>query len=196
MACVSEPACLVYRVWSVTVTAVCEPAPLGSMLVTVIVEPATDATAPRTGARLGVPPGVTGGHFPSTAGLTRTDAAVSGWPGCDSWWAGRTVTQLPTVTSPSAPAVTSVTFVDVVKTTAALPFSCVTWAVFPDTDAIRPRTRAWPVAGGEVDGGADDIAELVGPGDELGLDVVDEPHATTDSAVTPVTPSIANRVSR
>jgi len=63
------------------------------------------------------------GHLPSTAGLTRTDAAVIGWPPWDSSPVGRTVTQLPAVTSLSTPAVTSVTLVDEVKSTVALPFS-------------------------------------------------------------------------
>ncbi|WP_244890072.1 hypothetical protein [Mycobacterium lentiflavum] len=67
-----------------------------------------------------------------------------------------------------------------------------TAAVFPETDAIRPRTRACPVAGDEVDVVAGDAAGL----DEPGLDVFDEPHATTDAAVTPATASKANRASR
>jgi hypothetical protein len=87
-----------------------------------------------------------------------------------------------------------VTFVDGVNATAALPFSCVTWAVFPDTDAISPCTRAWPFAGGDVIVVA--VAELELPGAVAGLDVFDEPQAATDTAVTPVTASIAHRVSR
>jgi hypothetical protein len=133
--------------------------------------------------------------LPSTAGLTRTDLAVSGWPGADSR-AGRTVTQLPAVTSVSAAAVTSVTFVDGVKATAALPFSCVTVAVFPDTDAISPLTRAWPVAGGDVADVAGAAAELVVLGAVVGPELFDEPHAATETAVTPVSASIANWVSR
>jgi hypothetical protein len=35
-----------------------------------------------------------------------------------------------------------------------------------------------------------------GLGDVVGLDLFDEPHAAMDSAVTPVTARIANRVSR
>jgi hypothetical protein len=85
--------------------------------------------------------------------------------------------------------------VDGVKATAALPFSCVTWAVFPDTDAISPRTRAWPAAGADVVVVTGDDAELEVPVEEPGLAVFDEPHAATDTAVTPVTASNANRVS-
>jgi hypothetical protein len=58
------------------------------------------------------------------------------------------------MTSVGAGRVTSVTVVDVVKATVALPFSWVTAAVPPDTDAISPLIRAWPVAGaaaGDVD---------------------------------------------
>ncbi|WP_442931795.1 hypothetical protein [Mycobacterium sp. 050128] len=69
--------------------------------------------------------------------------------------------------------------------------------MFPDTDAISPRTRAWPAAGGVVVGAvADGDAELVVLAEVAGLDVFDEPHATTDAAVTPVTASKANRASR
>jgi hypothetical protein len=106
------------------------------------------------------------------------------------------VTQLPAVTSVSVAAVTSVTFVDGVKATVALPFSCVTAAVFPDTDAISPLTRAWPVAGGDVADVVGAAAELVVFGDVVGPDLLGEPHAATDTAVTPVSASIANRVSR
>ena len=103
---------------------------------------------------------------------------------------------MPAVTSVSAAAVTSVTFVDGVKATVALPFSCVTAAVFPDTDAISPLTRAWPVAGGDVDDVVGAAAELVVLGDVVGPGLFDAPHAATDTAVTPVSASIANRVSR
>jgi hypothetical protein len=210
MAWVLAGACLAYLVLSVTVTGVCVVLPLASVLVTLMVLPATETTAPRTpdrfaGAVVGAPEGgvvvepgadsLPCGHVPSTAGLTRTDAAVTGWPPWDSSWLGRTLTQLPTVTSVRAAGVTSVTLVDVVKSTVALPFSCVTWAALPDTDAISPRTCAWPVAGG--DGAV--VAELgVEPtlGDVVGPAVCDELHAAMDSAVTPVTARIANRASR
>jgi hypothetical protein len=92
--------------------------------------------------------------------------------------------------------VTSVTFVDGVKATAALPFSCVTVAVFPDTEAISPLTRAWPVEGGDVADVAGAAAELVVLGDVVGPDLFDEPHAATDTAVTPASASIANWLSR
>ena len=74
---------MLYLVLSLTVTAVCVALPLASVLVTLMVLPATEATAPWTadrfaGAVVGEPEGA--GHLPSTAGLTRTDAAVIGWP--------------------------------------------------------------------------------------------------------------------
>jgi hypothetical protein len=68
--------------------------------------------------------------------------------------------------------------------------------VFPDTDAISPRTRTCPVAGGEVDVVAGDDAELEVLVADPGLEVCEEPHAATETAVIPVTASIANRVSR
>jgi hypothetical protein len=205
--------CLVYLVWSVTVTDVCDVFPLASVRVTLMVLPATEATAPWTpgrfaGAVVGEPEGppgaasLPGGHLPSTAGLTRTDPAVIGWSPWDPPWAGRTLTQLPAVTSVSAAGLASLTFVDAVKSTVALPFFWVTWAALPDTDAISPLTCAWPVAGGtEEDGGVVDGGAAVAPGelvlgDVVGLDVFDEPHAAMDSAVTPVTAMIANRASR
>jgi hypothetical protein len=60
-------------------------------------------------------------HLPSTAGLTRTDLAVMDCPPWDSPRAGRTLTQLPAVTSLNAAEVTSVTWVDEVKSTVVLP---------------------------------------------------------------------------
>ena len=72
----------------------------------------------------------------------------------------------------------------------------------PVTDAISPLIRASPLAGA----GADDVvvgeavlgdkAVLGELGDVVGFDVFDELHAAMDSAVTPVTVSIANRASR
>ena len=211
--------CLVYLVWSVTVTAVCDVLPSASVLVTLMVLPATEATAPWTpgrfaGAVVGEPEGppegagaveppgmdsLPGGHMPSTAGLTRTDVAVIGWLPCDPPRVGRTLTQLPAVTSVSAAGLASVTLVDEVKSTVALPFFWLTWAALPDTDAISPLTCARPVTGGaEEDGGVVDGGAAVAPGelalgDVVGLDVFDEPHAAMDSAVTPVTAMIANR---
>ncbi len=136
-------ACLVYLVLSLTATAVCDVLPLVSVLVTLMVLPATEVTAPCTADRLagavvgegagvvepGPEPGTDSlacGHFPSTAGLTRTFAAVTGCPPWDPSWEGRTVTQLPVVTSVSEAAVTSLTLVDPVKSTVAVPVSWVT----------------------------------------------------------------------
>ncbi|ORB36433.1 hypothetical protein BST39_20670 [Mycobacterium paraseoulense] len=64
----------------------------------------------------------------------------------------------------------------------------------PATDAIRPLTRASPAAGAGdvvVEVTVDVDVDVVG-----GLDLLDEPHAATDSAVAPVTARIANRASR
>ena len=65
----------------------------------------------------------------------------------------------------------------------------------PETDAIRPRTCVSPLGGvaGVVVGEA---TAVLGDGgdDEAGLDVFDEPHAATDSAVAPAIMNIANRV--
>lgn len=141
IASVVAEACLVYVVLSSTVTAVCVVLPLESVLVTLMVLPVTEATVPWTGADfagavVGEPEGaglveagpasLRCGQVPLTAGLTRTDAAVTGCPG-ESSLVGRTVTQLPVVTSLSAAGVTSVTLVVEVKFTAAMALSsCVT----------------------------------------------------------------------
>jgi len=200
---------LEYLVWSSTVTAVCVVLPLASVPATVMVLPVTEATEPRSGfglagAGVGDPgggvlvvepwlDGLPGGQVPLTEGLTRTDAAVVGWPPWISL-VGRTVTQLPEVTSLRVAGATSVTLVVEVKFTAAVVLSSlVTWIELPATDAISPVTCASPWAGAgdvvvdvtvdvEVDGG--------------GLDLFDEPHAATDSAVAPVTARMANRVTR
>jgi hypothetical protein len=187
----------VYLVLAVTVTGVCVALPLPSVLVTLMVLPATEATVPWIPDRFAG--AEVGGHLPSTVGLTRTDVAVAGWPPWDSSWLGRALTQLPVVTSVSDAGVTSVTVVDVVKSTVALPCFWVTWAALPDTDAISPLTCAWPLAGGGVAVPEGAAPELVLPADvaeDCGLDVFDEPHAAMDSAVTPVTAKIAKRVSR
>jgi hypothetical protein len=64
----------------------------------------------------------------------------------------------------------------------------------PATDAIIPLTRASPLArAGEV------VVEVTTEVDvevDVGLALLDEPHAATDSAATPVTARTANRVSR
>lgn len=65
----------------------------------------------------------------------------------------------------------------------------------PATEAIRPPTRASPVAGaGDVV--VEVTTEVDVDVDVVGLDLLDELHAATESAVTPVTASTANRVSR
>ena len=96
----SAGARLVYLVLSSTVTAVCEGLPFASVLVTLMVLPETEATVPATSGffpdgvdGLGVGDGLDGavvvesgadclpaGHLPSTAWLTRTVAAVTGFP--------------------------------------------------------------------------------------------------------------------
>jgi hypothetical protein len=64
---------------------------------------------------------------------------------------GRTVMQLPEVTSLSVAGPTSVILVVEVKFTVAFPLSSlVTWIELPATDAIRPLTRASPLGVGVV----------------------------------------------
>src|SRR4051812_39218388 len=126
IACDVAAPSLVYLVLLVTVTGWVAPAVL-----TVMVSPATEATVPWMAGRfpgpvVGVPDGPGAGsppcgHLPSTAGLTRTDAAVTGWSPCFPSL-DRTLTQLPAVTSVSAAGVTSVTLVDWLKSTVAVPF--------------------------------------------------------------------------
>src|ERR1700761_6369800 len=111
IACASAGAFLVYFVASVTVTVVCAELPLGSALFTVIVVPETDATWPVVGACLaGAPDGgvesagwcLGSGHLPSTAVLMRIQPAVTPLPaGASPLRSGRTLTQLPAVTSVS-----------------------------------------------------------------------------------------------
>ncbi|WP_231990641.1 hypothetical protein [Mycobacterium sp. 852002-30065_SCH5024008] len=177
-----------------------------------MVLPDTDATEPRTGAGFGAGAGEPGGagvvelgpepcpaglagQAPFTEGLTFTDAAVTGWP---PWagWVGRTVTQLPEVTSVSAAGVVSVTLVVEVKLTAAVELSSlVTRMELPATDAIRPLTRASPLAGaGDVV--VEVTTEVDVEVDVVGVALLDELHAATDNAATPVTARIANRVRR
>ncbi|MGZ4586174.1 MAG: hypothetical protein ACXVYI_17910 [Mycobacterium sp.] len=65
----------------------------------------------------------------------------------------------------------------------------------PATDAIRPLTRASPLAGaGDVV--VEVTTEVDVDVDVVGLDLFDELHAAMDTAVAPVTARIANRVSR
>jgi hypothetical protein len=173
-----------------------------------MVLPVTEATEPRTGFALGgvgepeggvlVEPGADAlgcGQVPLTEGLTRTDSAVTGRPPWDSSLVGRTVMQLPEVTSLSVAGPTSVTFVVEVKFTVALVLSSlVTWIELPATDAIRPLTCASPWAGaGDV---AVDVTVDVEVDVDVGLDLFDEPHAAMDRAVAPVTATMANRVRR
>ncbi|HTY30687.1 hypothetical protein [Mycobacterium sp.] len=178
-----------------------------------MVFPVTDATEPRNGwgfggAGVGEPEGAGAlepgpeagpdslgfGQVPLTDGLTRTDAAVTG---CPLWaaWVGRTVTQLPEVTSLSVAGPTSVILVVAVKFTAALLLSSlVTWIELPATEAIRPLTLASPWAGAwEV---AVEVTVDVEVEVDVGADWFDDPHAATDSAVAPVAARMANRVSR
>jgi len=173
-----------------------------SLPLTVIVSPATDATVPPTprcpaGPLDGDGPGVddAGEHLPSTAGLIRTDLAVIAWPPWDSPWTGRTLTQLPALTSVSAAGVTSVTVVDGPKSTAALPFSPVSWTALPDTDAISPLALAVPPGADAGEGAcACAVVEPVGPAGAVGVAVFELPHAATDSAVAPTTANIPSRV--
>jgi len=126
IACDVAAPSLVYFVLLVTVT------DWGaSAVLTVMVLAATEATVPSIAGRfpgpvVGVPDGPGAGspacgHLPSTAGLTRTDAAVTGWSPCFGSL-DRTLTQLPAVTSVRAAGVTSVTLVDSLKSTVAAPF--------------------------------------------------------------------------
>lgn len=121
---------------------------------------------------------------------------MTGCPPWDSPCAGRTLTQLPAVTSVNAAGVTSLTFVDGVKSTVALPFCWVTCAALPDTDVIRPLTRVWPVAGGVADVEGVAPEPLAAGAEDWGLAVFDEPHAATDSAVAALTATSANRARR
>jgi hypothetical protein len=139
------------------------------------------------------------GHLPSTAGLIRTDAAVTGLLPRDSWVV-RMLTQLPWVTSFSAAELLSVTFVDPPKFTVAFRPLWVTCAELLATDAISPLTSASPPGVGEV-GDADVV--VVGE-DETALGEVLVPlggalvelHAAMDSAAAPVTVRTATRASR
>jgi hypothetical protein len=106
---------------------------------------------------------------------------------------GCTVTQLPEVTSVSAASVTSVTLVDPVKSTVAVPVSSVTWIVLPATTAINPATCSLPVAG------ADEVAEdpvVLGDVVVVGPDLFDELQDPADIAVTPAMARIASWLNR
>src|SRR5947209_2063192 len=200
--------CLVYLVLSSTVTGVCWVLPLASVVVTVMVLPVTEATAPRTGcacagAVVGEPegagllepgPAALGcGQVPLTEGLTRTAAAVTGCPWA-AWLVGRTVPQLPVGTSVSVAGRASVILVVEVKFTAAWPLSSlVTWIELPATDAIRPLTLASPAGAGDV---VVEVTVEVEVDVDVGLALFDEPHAAMDSAAAPETVRMANRVNR
>ena len=64
----------------------------------------------------------------------------------------------------------------------------------PATDAIRPRTCVSPLGG--VAGDVGEATAVLGAGrdDMAGLEVFDEPHAATDSAVAAAITNIVNRV--
>jgi hypothetical protein len=64
--------------------------------------------------------------------------------------------------------------------------------VLPDTESINPFTQSLPFA--EADGDDDEVAELVGFAG-VGFALFDAPHAATDSTATPVSVTIANRLS-
>nr|WP_231117940.1 hypothetical protein [Mycobacterium colombiense] len=185
--------------------------PLGSVLVTLMVLPDTDATEPRTqagfagacdGARDGgvvvEAPGADCGGFgqaPFTDSLIFTDAAVTAWPGADPS-VGFTLTQLPGVTSGSPAGTASVILVVDVKLTEAVALSSlVTWMELPATEAIRPLTRASAL-------GADDVVVDVTTDVEVEVevdvepDLFEEPQADRDNAAAPATAKTAKRVSR
>jgi predicted secreted protein len=87
-----------------------------------------------------------------------------------------------------------VILVDDAKSTLALPVCWVTWIASPDTEAIIPLTMALPF--GDADGDDDDVgAEPVELAELAVVVSCEAPHAAIDSAVAPVTVSIANRVS-
>ncbi|HZE14971.1 MAG TPA: hypothetical protein VE197_04265, partial [Mycobacterium sp.] len=123
-----------------------------SVLATAMVLPETESTLPLTpgfpaGAEDGgdgaapAGPGADsggGGHLPSTAGVISTDCAVGAPP--SEAWPGSTLTQLPVVTSLSCAELTSVIFVDGVKSTVAVPCRSLRLIVLPDTDEIMPST--------------------------------------------------------
>jgi hypothetical protein len=89
-----------------------------------------------------------------------------------------------------------VILVDGVKSTVAFPVCWVTWMTSPDTEAIMPLTQPLPFADADGDDDDDVASELVGLADVAGFVLFGAPHAATDSAVAPVTVSIANLVSR
>nr|WP_293044791.1 hypothetical protein [Mycobacterium sp.] len=198
---------------SSTVTAVCVVFPLGSVPVTLMVLPETDATEPRTMAGLAgagdgddepgggvllAPPGVDSrglGQTPLTDSLILTFAAVTCCPGADPS-VGFTLTQLPWVTSGRPAGTASVILVVEVKFTAAVALSSlVTWMELPATDAIRPRTLASAL--GVDDGAAEVTVDVdVEVEVEVELDLFEEPQADRDSAVAPATANTAKRVSR
>lgn len=193
IACAVAVICLVYVVASVTVTVVCE----ASGPVTVMVFPLTEATVPWTAGCLagalddgadGVVADRAGGcfgcrHWPSAAGLTCTDCAVIAVLSWVLSRVGRTLTQLPAVTSVSCAGVISVTVVDGVRSTVADPLCCRIWMVLPDTAATRPATCCRPRAG-----------ELAGLADGAGL--FDVPHPARDRAIAAAIVRLVSRAGR
>jgi hypothetical protein len=93
--------------------------------------------------------------------------------------------------SVSLTGVNSRIFVDGENATVAGPLGCVTWIVVPDTDATCPNTRSLPLAGAVTEDDADGDGVPVALGEALDDPLLDEPHAATDSAVTPMTASTA-----
>ncbi len=117
------------------------------------------------------------------AGTICTTAAVNepfgpGAPPCS----GRTLTQLPTVTSVTAAGSVSQTLVLAEKPTVTVPSRFCTDAVVPLTDSIRP--AAWSLPLSAVGAEFDDallVADAWGAGG-----AADDPHAATEIATRPV----------
>src|SRR5690348_2647425 len=109
---------LTYRVWVVTDTAVCAALP-PEVRVTVV--PLTEPTAPVTSR-----PPRGRGHWPFDDGTISTAAAVTAPLVALLSRVGRTVTQLPAVTSDSWADTSDEIFVEFAKSTVALPFWRVT----------------------------------------------------------------------
>jgi hypothetical protein len=90
--------------------------------------------------------------------------------------------------------VVSETAVDGVKSTVAVPDRWLIWIVLPDTESISPFTQSLPLPDAE---GVEEVgAELLVGLAEVGFASLELPHAAMDSAVAPVSVTIANRLSR
>jgi hypothetical protein len=90
--------------------------------------------------------------------------------------------------------VVSETAVDGVKSTVAVPDRWLTWIVLPDTESISPFTQSLPLP--DADGAEGVGAALLVGFAEVGFASLELPHAAMDSAVAPVSVTIANRLSR